>query len=154
MDVLELIDRLDQLVHSAKRIPLSDHVRINRQQLRDILDQLRATTPGEIKEAEWIARERRDMLAAAKHEADRITEEAAQQQAQLVSRHELIRQAEGRAEEIIEAARARDRDVRLGAEQYADELLNTLELNLAKFIAAVQRSLQRLRDSDERAEID
>ena len=154
MDVLELIDRLDQLVHSAKRVPLSAQVRINRQEVRDIIDQLRATMPGEIREAEWIARERQDMLAAAKREADRIAEEADEQQTQLVSRHELIRQAEVRAQEIIETARARDREIRLGAEHYADELLNTLELNLAKFIAAIQRSLQRLRGSDERADVD
>ena len=154
MDVLELIDRLDQLVHSAKRVPLSDQVRINRQEVRDIIDQLRATMPGEIKEAEWIARERQDMLAAAKREAEGIAEEAAEQQAQLVSRHELIRRAEVRAQEIIEAARDRDREIRLGAEHYADELLNTLELNLAKFIAAIQRSLKRLRGSDEHAELD
>jgi hypothetical protein len=63
------------------------------------------------------------------------------------------RQAERAAEEIIEGARGRDREIRLGAEDYADEILNTLELNLAKLVAAIQRGRERLRGTDERAEI-
>jgi cell division septum initiation protein DivIVA len=152
MDVLELIDRLDHLAHGAKNVPRSDQVRINKQEIRDILHQMRATIPGEIKEARWIAQERQDTLAEAKREAERIAAEAREHQTQLVSQHELIRQSERAAEEIIEDARVREREIRLGAEDYADELLHTLELNLAKFIAAIQRGRERLRGSDERAE--
>ena len=43
--------------------------------------------------------------------------------------------------------------VRLGAEDYADEILNTLEVNLSKFIAAVQRGRERLQGKDEPAEV-
>ena len=153
MDDLELTDRLHHLVHSAKKLPLSDQVLVNRQAIRDILDQMRATIPDEIKEAHWIAQERQDMLAEAKREADRITAEAREHQTQLVSQHELIRQAERAAGEIIEDARGREREIRLGADGYADEILNTLELNLAKFIAAIQRGRERLRGSDGRAEV-
>jgi cell division septum initiation protein DivIVA len=153
MDVLELTDRLHHLVHGAKKVPLSDQVRVNRQEIRDILDQMRATIPGEIKEAGWIAQERQDMLAEAKREAERIAAAAHESQTQLVSRHELVRRAERAAEEITEGAHAREQDIRLGAEDYADEILNTFELNLAKFIAAIQRARDRLRRTKERAEI-
>jgi cell division septum initiation protein DivIVA len=153
MDVPELIDRLDRLAHSAKKVPRSDHVRMNRQEVRGILEQMRAAIPAEIKEARWIAQERQDMLAEAKREAERIAAEAREHQAQLVSQHELIRQAERAAAEIIDDARGREREIRLGVEDYADEILDTLELNLAKFMAAIQRGRQRLRGSDERAEV-
>ena len=43
--------------------------------------------------------------------------------------------------------------IRLGAEDYADEILNTLEVNLSKFIAAVQRGRERLQGKDEPAEV-
>ena len=49
------------------------------------------------------------------------------------------RAGRAQAEEIIEDARAREREIRLGAEDYADDILNTLEINLQKFTAAVQR---------------
>ena len=54
---------------------------------------------------------------------------------------------------IVEDARAREREIRLGAEDYADEILNTLEVNLSKFIAAVQRGRERLQGKDEPAEV-
>src|SRR5262249_22118333 len=57
MDVLVLIDKLDDLVHNAKAVPLTDQVRIDREEIYDILDQMRATIPEEIKQARWIVKE-------------------------------------------------------------------------------------------------
>src|SRR5213083_1978550 len=76
MDVLVLIDKLDDLVHNAKAVPLPDQVRIDREEIYDILDQMRATIPEEIKQARWIVKERQEMLAEAKRECDRIRREA------------------------------------------------------------------------------
>src|SRR2546423_7121234 len=76
MDVLVLIDKLDDLVHNAKAVPLTDQVRIDREEIYDILDQMRATIPEEIKQARWIVKERQGMLAGAKGEVDRLLPEA------------------------------------------------------------------------------
>src|SRR5919197_125336 len=76
------------------------------------------------------------MLAEAKREAERIVKEARERAEQLVSQEEVTKEAERAAEDIIEDARAREREIRLGAEDYADEILNTLEVNLSKAIAA------------------
>jgi vacuolar-type H+-ATPase subunit H len=62
-----------------------------------------------------------------------------------------MKAAERAAEDIVEEAQAREREIRLGAEDYADEILNTLEINLSKFIAAVQRGRDRLAGRDEAA---
>jgi vacuolar-type H+-ATPase subunit H len=75
--------------------------------------------------------------------------EAREQQARLISDEEVTKQAERAADEIVEDARAREREIRLGAEDYADEILNTLEVNLQKFLAAVQRGRDRLAGRDE-----
>jgi len=76
MDVLVLIDKLDDLVHNAKAVPLTDQVRLDREEIYEILDQMRATIPEEIKQARWIVKERQEMLAEAKRECDRIIQEA------------------------------------------------------------------------------
>jgi cell division septum initiation protein DivIVA len=144
VDVLVLIDKLDDLVHNAKPVPLTDQVRVDREEIYDLLDQMRATIPEEIKQARWIVKERQEMLAEAKREAERVIKEARDQQARLVSQEEITKQAERAAEEIVEDANARAREIRLGAEDYADEILNTLEVNLQKFTAAVQRGRDRL----------
>jgi cell division septum initiation protein DivIVA len=149
MDVLELIDRLDDLVRNAKHVPLRREVRVDKEKLDDLLNQMRATIPEEIKQARWIVKERQEMLTAAEREAQRILGEAQERQSQLVVEHELTRQAALASEDIIEDARAEEREIRLGAEDYADEILNTLEINLSKFIAAVQRGRERLQRPDE-----
>ncbi|MBI4898007.1 MAG: ATPase [Actinobacteria bacterium] len=154
MDVLVLIDKLDDLIHNAKPFPLSDNVRVDKEEIYDLLDQMRATIPEEIKQARWIVKERQEMLAEAKREAERIVKEGQDEQQRLVSEQEVVKQAENHAEDIIEEARAREREIRLGAEDYADDILNTLEVNLEKFLAAVQRGRDRLAGRDrEEAEI-
>ncbi len=149
MDVLVLIDKLDDQVHNAKPVPLTDQVRVDKEEIYDILDQMRATIPEEIKQARWIVKERQEMLAEAKREAERIIKEGRDRQEQLVSQEEVTRQAEREAEDIIGDAQAREREIRLGAEDYADEILGTLEVNLSKFIGAVQRGRDRLAGRDD-----
>jgi hypothetical protein len=153
MDVLMLIDRLDDLVHNARPVRLRDQVRVGREEVYDILDQMRATIPEDVKQARWIVKERQEVLDAAKREAQRIVEEAGERQTQLVSQHELTRRAEMEAEEIIDGARAREREVRLGAGDYADEVLDTLEVNLSRFVAAIRRGRERLQGADKPADI-
>ena len=70
MDVLVLIDKHDDLVHNARPVPLTDQVRVDREEIYDILDQMRATIPEGIKQARWIIPERQEMLAEAKREAE------------------------------------------------------------------------------------
>src|SRR4026207_2220728 len=94
VDVLVLIDKLDDLVHNAKPVPLTDQVRVDREEIYDLLDQMRATIPEEIKQARWIVKERQEMLAEAKREAERIIKEARDQQARLISEEEVYKQAE------------------------------------------------------------
>ena len=94
MDVLVLIDKLDDLVHNAKPVPLTDQVRVDKEEIYDILDQMRATIPEEIKQARWIVKERQEMLAEAKREAERIVKEARERQTRLVSETEIVKQAE------------------------------------------------------------
>jgi cell division septum initiation protein DivIVA len=110
---------------------------------------MRATIPEEIKQARWIVKERQEMLAEAKREAERIIKEGKEQQVELVSEQEVVKLAEREADDIVDEARAREREIRLGAEDYADEILNTLEVNLMKFIAAVRRGRERLQGKDD-----
>lgn len=144
MDVLELIDKLDDLIHNARAVPLTDQVRIDREAIYDLLDQMRSTIPEEVKQARWIVKERQEMLAEAKREAERLVADARDKAAQEASEQEVVKRAEREAADILEEARQREREVRLGAEDYADEVLGTLEVNLGKFLEAVRRGRERL----------
>jgi len=138
MDVLVLIDKLDDVVHNARPVPLTDQVRVDREEIYDLLDQMRATIPEEIKQARWIVKERQEMLAEAKREAERIVREASQT--------EIVKLAERQAQDIVEDARRQARETRLEMEDWADSILSTLEVNLDKFLGAVRRGRERLHE--------
>jgi vacuolar-type H+-ATPase subunit H len=118
MDVLVLIDKLDDLVHNAKAVPLTDQVR----------------------------KERQEMLAEAKRESDRILGEAREQAVREASQTEIVKLAERQAQEIVEDARRQARETRLEMEDWADSILSTLEVNLDKFLGAVRRGRERLHE--------
>src|SRR6476660_1064877 len=131
MDVLVLIDRLDDLVHNAKAVPLTDQVRLDREEIYEILDQMRATIPEEIKQARWIVKERQEMREQAMREA---------------SQTEIVKLAEKQADDIVDDAKRKARETRLEMEDWADSILSTLEVNLDKFLTAVKRGRERLHE--------
>ena len=144
MDVLELIDKLDDLIHNARAVPLTDQVRIDREAIYELLDQMRSTIPEEVKQARWIVKERQEMLEEAEKEANRILEEARDRAEGMAAEQEIVRRAAEQAASILDDARQQEREIRLGAEDYADEMLANLEVNLGKLLTAVQRGRDRL----------
>src|SRR5256886_8219433 len=102
MDVLVLIDKLDDLVHNAKAVPLTDQVRIDREEIYDILDQMRATIPEEIKQARWIVKERQEMLAEANREQDRLLQESREQAVREASQTEIGKLAEREGHGVLD----------------------------------------------------
>ena len=117
---------------------------VDPEKVYEIIDEIRAQFPDELKQARWIVKERQEMLEEAEKEANRILEEARDRAQALASEQEIVKLAEQQAAEILDDARAKEREIRLGAEDYADEMLANLEVNLGKLLTAVQRGRDRL----------
>ncbi|KKM03574.1 hypothetical protein LCGC14_1773110 [marine sediment metagenome] len=118
--------------------------KFTKEKVFEILDEIRASFPDEIKQARWIVKERQEMLDEAEKEATRIQEEAQQKAESMAAETEIARLAEEQASQTVEEAQAKEREIRLGAEDYADEMLANLEVNLGKLLTAVQRGRDRL----------
>lgn len=84
------------------------------------------------------------MLEEAEKEANRILEEARERAQSIASDQEIVKMSEQQAAAILDDARNKEREIRLGAEDYADEMLANLEVNLGKLLTAVQRGRDRL----------
>ena len=84
------------------------------------------------------------MLEEAEKEANRVLEDARERAQAIASEQEVVRLAEQQAADLIDSARQAEREIRLGAEDYADEMLANLEVNLGKLLTAVQRGRDRL----------
>jgi cell division septum initiation protein DivIVA len=144
MDIMALIDRIEEITDSAKGVPFSNNKMVDPDKVYEIIDEVRAQYPDELKQARWIVKERQEMLEEAEKEANRILEEARDRAQALANETEVVRLAEAQAADILDKARTQEREIRLGAEDYADEMLANLEVNLGKLLTAVQRGRDRL----------
>ena len=144
MDIMALIDRIEDALDSAKPIPLTRQRRLDTDRVFEIIDEIRASFPDELKQARWIVKERQEMLEEAEKEANRILEDARDRADSMASEQEVVKRAQEQAASMIDSARQQEREIRLGAEDYADEMLANLEVNLGKLLTAVQRGRDRL----------
>jgi len=144
MDIMALIDRIEEIVDNGRTVPFSNGKIVDPDKVFEIIDEIRAQFPDELKQARWIVKERQEMLEEAEKEANRILEEARDRAQALASEQEVVRLAEQQAADILDRARNQEREIRLGAEDYADEMLANLEVNLGKLLTAVQRGRDRL----------
>lgn len=149
MDVLVLIDRLEELVEDARGFPgFGNTAMVDRDAAYDLIDQMRQAIPEELKQARWIVKERQSMLDEARSESDRLVQQAREEAEKIVSEQEILKQAEKQGADMVEESRRREREIRLGAEDYADDVLGNLEDNLGRLLGAVQRGRSRLQGEE------
>jgi cell division septum initiation protein DivIVA len=144
MDIMALIDRIEEAMDSGRSVPLMRGRLVDIDKVYEIIDEIRGNFPDELKQARWIVKERQEMLEEAQKEANRILEEARDRADAMAAEQEVVRRANEQAAAILDDSRAQEREIRLGAEDYADEMLANLEVNLGKLLTAVQRGRDRL----------
>jgi cell division septum initiation protein DivIVA len=144
MDIMALIDRIEEALDNARTMPLTRSRLVDVEKVYEIIDEVRASFPDELKQARWIVKERQEMLEEAEKEANRVLEDARDRADAMASEQEVVRRANEQAAAMIDSARQQEREIRLGAEDYADEMLANLEVNLGKLLTAVQRGRDRL----------
>jgi len=172
--VPDALDELVALVESARALPLSTSCVVPREDVLDLLDELRAALPDALEDAREVvagreellgqARDRRDraigdaraeadrLLAGARAEADRLLATARADAERMVSADGVRRAAEAEARGVLEAARERADRLRADADAYADQRLAALEDTLGRLLGTVERGRELLhRPADGRA---
>ena len=145
MDLIERIDELQLLVEEAKAVPLSSSAVINRDEFLELLAQLKEAVPEEVRQARWMSRDKEELLARARKEAERVAIEAQEQRDRLLSRTEIVTAAQREAERIVDEGRERAAKLRVEAEDYIDQKLAAFEILLNKTLATVGRGREQLR---------
>jgi cell division septum initiation protein DivIVA len=153
MDLIERIEELQVLIEEAKNVPLSSSAVINREEILELLAQLKDEVPEEIRQARWMTRDRDELLARARKEAERIVAEAQEQRDRLLSRTEIVHAAHREAERIVDEAKARGAKVRMQAEDYVDQKLAAFEILLNKTLATVGRGREQLRGDPQTGQV-
>ncbi len=153
MDAQAKLDELTELVENAKSMPLSASVLVNKADVLAMLDELRAALPDELREAQWVIKDRDEVIDAGRKEAERIIADARTEDARLVSRTEVMQTATKEADRVVEEAKENARRMRLEVEDYVDAKLANFEVVLHKTLGAVERGRDKLRGRHELEEL-
>lgn len=152
MDVFQQLDRIEDLIVSSKHMPFSSSVMVNETEIFELLDEFRSSLPEELKQARWMVKEKQELMEEARKEGERIREEAQEERSRLIEETEIIKSAKAEAERIVEEANMQSREIRLEAEDYADERLANLEVTCYKLLEVIKRARERLQGTPEQPE--
>src|SRR5574341_423263 len=145
MDILHLVDRLEELVNSARQVPLTNNIMIDQDRLIDLIDQMRVSIPDEVKKAQKTLADRDKILAQAKEEAERTLMLAREERDKMVLRENVAIAAQNKAQQIIEQAKQDGELVRSDADDYVVESLGELEAQLERILTQVRNGMNVLR---------
>ncbi len=148
MDILYLLDRLETVLTSGSRLPLTGKTVVDEHECLDIIDQLRVAIPEEVKQAKKLQSERERMLQEAEERASRVVAHAQEQVAGMAQQHEIAKVAEAKARRILEDAEAEAVERREGADRYAVEALSDLESRLNELLSVVRNGIRSLDGAD------
>ena len=123
----ELIMTLYEMIQDARSVPLGDRCIIERDKALDILDEIRADLPAELKMAREIVEKRNEVISAGKREYDTIKKQAEDYAKQRVNEHEVVTEARKRAAEIIAGAENRSREIMKAAGAYCEDAMRRAE---------------------------
>ena len=144
MDLSARIHQLEEMVRDAKSMPLSSSALLNRDEVLELIDQMKDTLPDEVKQARWIVKDREELLAKARRDAEAMVEQARQEQLRLASHEAVVQKAAEESERIVQEAADDARRLRLEAEDYVDAKLAQLEGQLQRILEEMIASNQSL----------
>ncbi len=155
MDAFNLINRIETLVESSGRVPLTRKVMIEDQALFEVIDQLRVSIPNDLKMAEEILQQRDEILAQSRAESQRIIDDAHRRAAeklemsdsvQLAKQRadELVHEAEQQSQELLQLVEQQTRRQRREVDDYGLDVLHSIDSRLLELTSQVRRGINAI----------
>lgn len=139
-----ILEALEQAVSTARAMPMSSSVLVNRAEVLDLVDQAYAVLPTQLTEADEVLAGADDVLAEARRQAEQLIAAARERAEELVSTEQVVVAARVRADEIVAEAERTAEALRRDADDYCDRRLADFEIDLGKVIAQVQAGRAKL----------
>lgn len=150
MDILQLIDRLEELFNEAKAVPFTHQVMVDEDKMLELIDQMRIAIPEEVKKAQQVVAQRDRVMAQAQEEANRTLQIARDKAEQMLQKDMIVQDAQRRAEQIIAQARAEAEATRADADNYVVDTLMQLQDQLAKLTNQVNNGVRMVQEDQMR----
>lgn len=150
MDILQLIDRLEELFNDSKAIPLTHNVMVDEDRMLELIDQMRIAIPEEVKKAQQVLSQRDRVMAQATEEANRTIALAREKADQMAHKDNIVMEAQRRAEQIVSQARANAEATRVDADNYVLDSLSHLQEEMERLINQVRNGIHTIEDEQMR----
>lgn len=145
MEIFTLLETLEELLEKGKTIPFTEKCVVDKNEILDIIKEIRLNLPDELKQAKWIREERERIIAEAQKDAEDIVKEAENRIISMIDEHEITRKAYDKKNEIIAEANEMYREYNKDAINYADGILKNIEdnmLTLSETLGNVEATLK------------
>lgn len=123
MKVLDLLEEIEEIADTSSSVPLTAKIMVDREELLEIVKDIKVSLPDEIQQAQFIKNERTRILDEAKNEHEMIIKDAEKQAEALIDEHEITTQAKHRAMELTKRTEDNIRQLKLGSFEYVDKIL-------------------------------
>ena len=142
----DIISALYDMVQDARSVPLSsDTCIVERDRILDMLDEISAQLPSELKQSRTIVESRNELISQARREAEAIIRQAQEQAKQMVTKEAIYAEAKRRAEEMAMQAQNRVAQIQKAGNSYMDESLRQTEEVIAQALAEVRETRMKFR---------
>ncbi|MCI7808221.1 hypothetical protein MR626_02875 [bacterium] len=149
----DIIGALYDMVQDARSMPLAaDKCILERDKVLDMLDEIIAQLPGELKQSRTIVESRNELISQARREAEGIVREAQEKAKQMVTREAIYAEAKKRSEDLVGQTQNRINQLRKAGNDYMDESLRQTEEAISKALAEVRDTRMKFRTVTEAQE--
>jgi cell division septum initiation protein DivIVA len=149
MDILQMIDRLEELLNESRPLPFTHNVIVDEDRMLDLIDQMRVSIPDEVKKAQQLLAQRDRLLAQAQEEANRTIAIAREKSDQLVERDQVVQSAYSQSEQIKAQAERDAQMIRQEADNYVMESLRSLEIEMERALNQVRNGIRTLQPNSQ-----
>ena len=138
-NIEELINSLYDSIQDAKNLPLSsDKCILERDKALDILDEIIARLPGELKQSRAIVESRNELIAQARREAENLIRQAQEQAKQLATKEAIYQEAKRQCQDMVLQTQIRLAELRKASNEYMDDALRRTEEAIAQSLGEVK----------------
>jgi hypothetical protein len=136
----QIITNLYDMIQDARPLPLmgADKCIIEREKALDMLDDIIAQLPAELKQSRTIVESRNTLIGQARHEAEAIINKAAEEAAAMVSQEAIYNEAKIQCAEMVEKTKAQIAALRKASNEYMDDALRRTQEAIAQSLAEVE----------------
>lgn len=149
----DIIGALYDMVQDARSMPLAaDKCILERDKVLDMLDEIIAQLPGELKQSRTIVESRNELISQARREAETILREAQEKAKQMITKEAVYAEAKKRSEELVGQTQNKINQLRKAGNEYMDESLRQTEEAISQALAEVRETRMKFRTVTEAQE--